>query len=421
MTNESLIRNKSYLHLIGAQIVSNLGDWLDYLALFALVGLYWNASPLGVASIMLCFICPLVLLGPVAGVLADRYERRTIMIASDLGRVVLVLSLVFATQLWQVCVILVLKGSFEALFNPAKNGKLKEIVPDEQMQQASSISAIIEQGAKIVGPTLGGLLVAAAGIRIAFYIDAATFALSALILAGVPKRSLRTVQAPSGDEGNERVKPKPFLTEFREGMAFIRSVPLLLLGTALLSLVMLVLQIADSQLIVLARLIPNVNVDTIGYAMAASGIGMILSAGIIGRLKMLSPLPYMAAGGALMGLMLAVAAVTVSAGGSPLWLAPLFFIGGGAAGLVFIPFQSSAQRFTPVEYSGRVFGAVGSVTMLATLLGPLLGGILSTVYGVVSAFLISGSLLIAIGIVVWFGKRRIGRGIQHVAEGGRTI
>ncbi|WP_274364019.1 MFS transporter [Paenibacillus thermotolerans] len=415
MIEKPLFRSKPFLHLMGAQTVSNLGDWLDYLALFALVGLFWKTSPMGIAAIMLCFIGPIVFLGPFAGVLADRYERRTIMVISDLARVVLVLLLAFSSELWHICVLLVLKGVFEALFSPAKNGKLKEIVPDEQMQQAASFSAMIEQGAKIIGPTLGGLLVAAAGVKAAFYIDAATFAVSALILAGVPKRTARDAAEERKGGANS------FMAEFKEGMAFIRGIPLLMFGTALLAAVLLVLQIADSQLIVLARLVPEVSVDAVGFAMAASGLGMILSAGAVSKLKFRSPLGFMAAGGALMGAMLASAALIVSSGGSALWLSPLFLIGGAAAGLVFIPFQSSAQRLTPEQYSGRVFGAVGSITMLATFIGPLLGGVLSTVYGVISAFFISGGLLVAIGIIVLCGKRLAERGVQHDAEGGRTV
>jgi MFS family permease len=277
MIPKPLLQNKSFVRLLAAQAISNVGDWLDYLALFALVGLRWKAEPLEITYIMLCFIGPLVLLGPFAGVLADRMERRMLMLTSDIARIGIVLSIAFCTELWQICVLLVLKGCFEALFQPAKNGKLKEIVPDEHMQQAASVSAIVEHGAKILGPSLGGLLVAWAGIELAFYIDAATFALSALILLGVPRRKGKS-DLLSNTEAAAAPPKKSFLTEFMEGLAFLRSTPLLLAGAFLLSVVLLVMQIADSQLIVLLRLMPNMDVDVMGYAMATSGAGMIAAA-----------------------------------------------------------------------------------------------------------------------------------------------
>ncbi|MGE5701575.1 MAG: MFS transporter, partial [Clostridia bacterium] len=169
------IKSKSFLYLMGAQAISNLGDWLDLLALFSLVVFRWQASSIELTVGVLCLAIPTVLFGPIAGVYADRMERRTLMIAADLVRAVLVLSLIFVTQLWQVYLVLFCKGVFEALFTPAKNGKLKEIVPREHLQQATTISTIIDQLAKIIGPIAGGTLVGLMGITAAFYLDALSF------------------------------------------------------------------------------------------------------------------------------------------------------------------------------------------------------------------------------------------------------
>ena len=81
----------------------------------------------------------------------------------------------FADQIWHVYVLLVLKSLFDVLFSPAKNGKLKEIVPHQQLAQAVSISSVIEQMSKIIGPALGGLLVAGFGVTWCFVLDATSF------------------------------------------------------------------------------------------------------------------------------------------------------------------------------------------------------------------------------------------------------
>ncbi|WP_051263101.1 MFS transporter [Tuberibacillus calidus] len=84
--NRQLFRLKGYLPLLLAQIISNLGDWLDILALMALIALKWGASPLAMSMTMLCLACPSMVLGSVAGVLADRLNRKSLMIISDLVR-----------------------------------------------------------------------------------------------------------------------------------------------------------------------------------------------------------------------------------------------------------------------------------------------------------------------------------------------
>ncbi|MCI3926913.1 MFS transporter [Paenibacillus sp. TRM 82003] len=420
MTSPTLFQNKSFVRLLTAQAISNIGDWLDYLALFALVGLRWHAEPLEITLVMLCFMAPLVLLGPISGVWADRWERRTMMIVSDVARVGIVLGIAFCGELWQVCLLLVLKGGFEALFQPAKNGKLKEIVPDEHMQQAAAVSGLVEHGAKIAGPALGGLLVAAVGLEWAFYIDAMTFAVSAIILLGVPKRG--APKAETEERSSESAKAS-FLTEFKEGFAFLRTVPFVLTGVLLLASVLLVLQIADSQFIVLARLLPNIDVDIVGYAIATSGAGMAVSAVLLQKLKLRSTLRWMGGGAAVVGLAFALVAIAVDRGMSVALLPALFFLGGASAAFVFIPFQAEAQRSTPETHSGRVFGTVGSLTTLATLVGPVAGGVLSTAFGVVPAFLVAGGMLVAIGAAMVVGNRNRpqDRREAYVPEGGSSV
>lgn len=93
-------------------------------------------------------------------VLSDHFERRTIMLISDLFCLAIVLGVAFSTELWQVYLLLFLKSLFVALFIPAKNGKVKEIVAENQIQAAIGISSMIDNGAKIIGPVLSGLFVA---------------------------------------------------------------------------------------------------------------------------------------------------------------------------------------------------------------------------------------------------------------------
>lgn len=113
---KKLFQNKGYVYMIAAQTLSSLGSWLDMLALMGLVALKWNASPLEMSGVILMLVAPMVLLAPIAGVLADRFERKHIMIISNVVCIVLVLGIAFSTALWQVYVLLFVRGFFETLF-----------------------------------------------------------------------------------------------------------------------------------------------------------------------------------------------------------------------------------------------------------------------------------------------------------------
>jgi len=93
--SKKLYKNRGFLYLIASQIISAIGTWLDILAVITLVAVKWNASPLAVSGVMLVFVGPMVLFGPFSGVLSDRFDRRFIMIISDLFCLVLVLSVHF--------------------------------------------------------------------------------------------------------------------------------------------------------------------------------------------------------------------------------------------------------------------------------------------------------------------------------------
>ncbi|MFS0863613.1 MFS transporter [Fredinandcohnia sp. 179-A 10B2 NHS] len=412
-----LSKNKPYLFLISSQIVSSLGDWLDMLALMALVALKWDATPLEMTGVGICMVAPMVLIGPISGILADKFERKTLMIISDVLRCIIVLSFVFTTAIWQLYLLLILKSIFGSLFVPSKNGKLKEIVPEENMQAAMAISGMIDSGSKIIGPMISGLLVSLIGIQWAFYLDAGTFILSALLLIGVPRR-VRNENSVETDS-----KQISFVKELKEGFDFFKKLPVLLFGLIVLSVSILVLQLADTQLMILLREVEGIDpVDIAGYAIAANGLGMFVMSLILSKKKINSTFIYMAIGSAGLGFTFIAGALSIQL---PVLLLTILFpliflISGFAVDAIMIPFQVDVQKNTPVEYTGRVFGTINSLTTLASLLGMVIGGILAEALGVVSAYIVSGSLLVVVGIVVYIMRFRL-EGRDFNAESKRRL
>lgn len=402
---KGLLHNRAYMSLMASQLISNLGDWLHLLALLMMVGLKWNATPWQITMIMLCSMLPMLVGGPLAGMLADRVERKKLMIIADVVRIFIVFGLVFVTDIWQVYVLIVAKSIFDIMFSPAKNGKIKEVVPKEHLEKAVSYSAIIEQGSKIVGPALGGMLTAAFGVSVCFMVDSASFLFSALLLLLVPGK-ITAAHTEAKEESSTKSAESGFLRELGAGIREIIGIPLVAYSTLMLAMTLLVLQIADSQAVVLFREIPNLPEDLLGWCIALSGVGTLLAAGLNGLSSKLSisPLLKMGAGGMLLGIVFAIAGAfaifgTFNQFGIIVMLV-LFVLAGLGAGMAFIPFQVMLQQSTPEALIGRVFGTVTSVTSTAALIGPVVGGYLVTTFGPQIAFIISGSLVALIGCVL---------------------
>lgn len=396
-----LTGNRPLMLLLGAQLISNLGDWLHLLALLTMVGLKWQATPWEIAAISLCMAIPMLALGPFAGLAADKMNRKTLMIVSDLVRAVIVALLIFAGSMLQVYILLLLKGVMDVLFSPAKSGKLKELVPASRIDGAVGVSSAIEQITKIVGPALGGLLVAAFGISACYLIDAGTFLASAAILAFLPRGRKQEGGAAAEEDG----KLRSLRSEMADGLKMIAGMPIILSGVVMLVCVLFVLNIADSQVVTLFRIIPGISGDLLGWCVAASGLGTLISAVASGRIGgSRYPLLFMGFGAVLMGAVFTVAAVA-TANGEPgimiyIILFSAFLLAGAGAGFVFVPFQAMLQKRTPVEYTGRVFGTANSLTSAAVILGPIAGGALVTASGPVAAFIVSGLLTVLLGFGV---------------------
>ncbi|SFK09250.1 Predicted arabinose efflux permease, MFS family [Halobacillus dabanensis] len=406
-----LMKNKGYMTLMSAQAISSIGDWLSIVAIITLVGLKWNASPLQVSFVFLCLAVPMALFGPVAGIIADRFSRKTLMIASDVVRAALILVLTIATSLWMVYATLLTIGIFSALFIPAKNGKLKEVVAEEDMKGAMSITSMIDSSTKILGPLISGLLVTVFGAQQVFIIDSATFLVSAVILLFIPN----AVRLETLDEEKEE---SSFKQEFVLGFSFLKSSRFMMTGLILVGLSLLILQSADSQLIVLIRELSYASPDLFGYLVTGSGFGMFLAGFLLAKKTDYKAYPLMLLGvcgiGASFGIMGLLTHYDLSY--SIIWGPALGFTAGFSASLIFVPFQATVQVNTPVHMTGRVFGVINSVMTTATIIGPLLGGWIATIIGVIPTFTITASLLIFVSLIGWMTKRKVERGNADVSK-----
>jgi MFS family permease len=182
-----LQRNKDYRHLWLGSLVSQLGDWFN---LIASAGLVANLTGTGTAIsfLFLARFLPLFLFSPLAGVLADRYERRTIMIASDLLRAGTVLCFLFIRdpgQVWLFYVLIFLQFALSAMFTPARTAVLANVVQPDDLVTANALDALTWSTMLAFGALLGGIVAAVFGITEAFIMDALSFCVSALLISRI--------------------------------------------------------------------------------------------------------------------------------------------------------------------------------------------------------------------------------------------
>lgn len=187
--------NRGFRFLWLGQVVSQMGDWFDTIAVYT-IALRLTGSSRSVALIMVARFLPSVVMGPLSGVVADRFSRRSIMITADLLRAIVVLGFLLVRrpdQMWLVYVLTVLQLAFAAFFEPAKTAAIPSIVSDRELVSANAIASVTWSAMLTIGAAIGGLVAGWFGTNVAFILDSLTFVASAMLIATVtfPRRPAR--------------------------------------------------------------------------------------------------------------------------------------------------------------------------------------------------------------------------------------
>lgn len=193
-----LRRNRSFRQLWLGQVVSQMGDWFDTIALYTII-LKLTGSGRDVGLLLVARFVPSFFFGPISGVVADRFSRQRIMIVSDVLRAVVVLGFLFvrrADQLWIIYVLTVFQLGLSTFFEPAKTAAIPSIVEDRELVAANAISSVTWSAMLTIGAAIGGFITGWFGTDVAFILDAGTYLLSAALIASirVPKRKKREKQ-----------------------------------------------------------------------------------------------------------------------------------------------------------------------------------------------------------------------------------
>jgi MFS family permease len=177
--------NRNFRLLFIGQTISQLGDWFNTVAVFALL-LDLTGSATAVAWMMIVQFLPVALVGPMAGVIVDRVDRRRLMIATDVIRGVLILGLLLVRepeQIWIAYAVMSLTVSASAFFEPARTATIPNVTSAAELMPANALASAAWSAMLAIGASVGGLVTAVAGRNVAFVINAASFFVSAFFIS----------------------------------------------------------------------------------------------------------------------------------------------------------------------------------------------------------------------------------------------
>jgi MFS family permease len=383
-TWNTLLGNVRFMQLWAGQAISFVGDAVSMVALVILVvQLTGSASAVGGALVAL--LLP-TFASPLFGVLADRLDRRVVLVASDLVRATLVLGLVFVRDLVLIYGLIFLMGLARTLFNPTIRAGFPSVVGEGDLTRANSLIGGTFSASVTVGPALGGLLVAAVGVSGAFLLDAATYLISAGLLSRIP------LPRPQREEEEVGV-----FRELRSGFSYLAGARVPLAVMIGVFLTVLATDLATPAEVFLAK--GTFGAGDVGYGLLVSvwGGGMVLGSALMAVLgDRLRLLPTYFLGIFVWALALA------GTGLSPTFVLALgmLAIAGAANGLDNVVTDTILQRQVPDAFLGRVF----SVKYLGYGAGEALaypaGGVLVDTLGPRSTFLLAGIVTAAAALVV---------------------
>jgi len=406
MNEASLWRNRSFLALFAAQVISLLGSGVTTIGLtlfvYQLAGSATATVVIGQA--LMLRILAFLLFSQPAGILADRMNRKRILIAADLGRLVLLSFFPFITATWQVYAMIFTINALTAFFTPTFEATIPEIAGKQSYVQAVSLSRVAGDVEAAVGPALAGLLVALLGIRWVFWFDAFTYLVSAVLVAPVAIPDLTTTSPP--------FSARSLLTEITAGSRILLREPAL--RQALLF--SLAEATAGAAAIVLTvtyvRSVLGRSETVFALIMAAVGVGSSATALVLGRWSGRYELHAhgeaelhgsrhrwtgraLIAGGSILGMVL-VPGILVP----PLLLFSLLWVGNGAGqALIAIPSSTLLAEHTTTTQRGRAYAAHFALTHACWLLTYPAAGWAGARWGAPFAFTVFGIVCVAISVV----------------------
>jgi MFS family permease len=390
--------------LLGAGLVSMTGDWLLGTGLaYAVYSL--TGSTLASAAALLSAFVPQVVLGSVAGVFVDRWDRKRTMVATNLLLALGLLPLLLVSgvhQIWLIYVVLAVQSCIEVFFAPAEQAFLPRIVADDDLVVANGLNGQARYLARLAGSGLGGVLAAVGGVRAIAVADAVTFALAAVLVLRIatPGRAATTVEPDESAEDLVRGRVATLVEEWRDGFRttvsnrVVRTLVIMLLITSLGEGIM------GTLFAPYVRHVLHGSGQVYGVITGVQAIGGLVGGVMVATMAdRWSPVTMVWLGSILFGLVdLAI------------FLYPLVWVNPwpAAAGMILVGLPGAVvvagtmtlfQRNTTDDHRGRVFSLITLAEAVSVVVGSTIAGLLGGPSGIMPVLALQGAGYVVAGLL----------------------
>jgi MFS family permease len=384
------LRHRDFRLLWIGMATSLIGDGV------LLVALAWQVytlagAPAAMSAVGFALSLPQVATLLLGGVVSDRFDRRRVMLATDIARsaclvVLAALTITGTVALWHIIVLVACSGAASGFFGPAFDAIVPELVPEEDLVAANALDQFVRPAAlQIAGPTIGGLLIATFGTGWAFGLDALTFAVSAACLILMRRR-----QPDAADDATGAPTRESVWSELREGLRYVRG-SVWLWGTFLAATFTYLLFIGPTE-VLLPFMVKNElggSASDLGLVLASGGLGAIAAALVVGQVgvpKRYMPFIYVS-------WTLATLAVSGYGLASASWqLAAACALVNGLEAAGTIAWATAKQRLVPAHLLGRVSSVDWFVSIALVPISYALAAPVASVIGVRQTLIGAGLL-----------------------------
>ena len=393
-----LLRQRNFGLLWFGGLISFIGDWLTLIALpiyiYNLTG-----SVLATGLMWMSSMLPSVILGSVAGVYVDRWDRRVTMVVANFLTVPLVLVLLVVRspeQVWIIYVVSILKSTIGNFMGPAENALLPKLVGEHQLTTANALNTLNNTLARLIGPAIAGAVFASLGFAFSVMLDAFSFLAAGTLIALIA--APRSVTRAEVDSSAEATAKPNVLRELVEGLRLVIHRRLILTLFLFMSVSTLSEGLFEVMIIPYIKDVLHGGAQELGLLFTTQAVGGLLAGMFIGRLgKRLNVANLIGPGVFILGLM-TLATFTV-----PIFILDMlfFFLVGPAVVGMQTGIQTLLQIHVEDRYRGRVFGSFGTIISLAVLNGQLVASLVGGTTGPVPLMTAGGLITMAVGVVAF--------------------
>lgn len=373
------LRERDFRRLIISRFTTKLGYWTTFIALFTIFVFETEIGPLGIGLLGIVEVAPNLFGSPALSVLTDRYDRKTIVLVTEIASGIAVAGLLVSQTLWFAYALVFFLGVMSAVAAPAQKALLPQMVEDDSLAQANALMTGTSSVAQITGPALGGLLITVVDPQVLFAIDAVTYVLSAIVVATMASY---TVEGEDGDS---------VVADLTDGFRYVVRSGALVFAVGMALLIFGTLGVFDAMLPFFIREVLNEPSSVFGLLIAVVAGGSILSGIVIGGSNDIVDAKTGATAAAIAdGIFLVGVALS-----SSVVVTGVFALGIGFCTTATTTYVSTLIQQTAEEsYTGRVFGLYTSLARTGQMLAILFASLAVAGFGVRTTFGYVGSFLV---------------------------